>query len=497
MVTIPEVVAIMAPREHEDGEDPRPKTAQDNPKAIPATPPNEGTPKMTQENSHEFFEYVKAQIADNNVAALVTESEMIPLAGPGSVIAPPTYAPKEKGVKAPTFALSHSTPVPQRDDTGWYQQTQRDPETASIRLAPQVIVDSVGSQSGRAEAALLDAGAPVPNPPGIFVGNPDEGIVDEETPDDAVSLGSKTSDIPSDQSTLAAQQRVALANQISTWTTAHRQADAWIKFAQTPDGKQVWEGGALEDGTVVKDLIISANAANGDLLYSLFPNSAVYGYWLSSGTARRHRMPRAYSSQVVGYAATPVVIGSTMMDESGGASGSSQVTVKDHRLSTVKKGKKPSDVGFGPVPSSPEVRGFSCELILQRATISLAVLRQIRFENTQRAHAAQTVLTLMAMLGHALANQDGFYRSGCALVTTANKWGWRRYDQGGMIEDFETPSTQTLKGALEIAIKEAADIGLEFRAPIQLVFSEAQETLIKERVANEDEKQGADKNDGE
>ena len=435
---------------------------------------------MTNPTAQALYEDVRSNVANPTTAALLSETEFIPVAGVGTPIAPPTYAGPDKKAssddkKVPTFAVSPGIPVPQANEEGWYQELQTDSDTGTVRRAPQVIVDSVGSQSGRAEAALVASNVLGQRPPGIFI------------------TGS-TGEATEDASSLSAQLAEAFARQISTWDAAHRQVDAWIKFAQTPDGKQVWEGGKLADGRVVKDLIITASPERGEMLYSYFPNSAIYGYWLSSGTASRHRQPRAYSSQIVGYAAQGVASAASMLDMSGGASKSTPVSVVNHKL--VAKGKEPSKVGFGPVPGSPAIRAFSCELILQRATVSMAPLRQLRFDTQEKSEAATTVLVLLAMLGHALANEDGFLRSNCSLTPVSSKWGWRRHGlPASRIDTLEVASAQDIEEALELALQAAADEGLAFEKPIDLQFSDAQRAIIEGRVKAEDAKQGAEDDD--
>lgn len=436
----------------------------------------------------ELYENVAQHVSDPHVSALLAEAELIPISGPGAPVSPPTYA-KEEGAspkdKEPRFAVSEGVPLPMRSENGWFQSLAKDPATGEPQRGAQVILDSVGSQSGRAEKAVLVDLPLGPTLPGIFL----------EASDQSEGEGG-----PRDLSTVEAQVRAALRSLVSTWTTAHRQADAWMKFAQTSDGQQVWQGGK-HDGVVIKDLIIQANPSNGELFYSLFPNSAIYGYWLSSGTAARHRLPRAYSSQVVGYGAIPIKVGATMLDESGGASSSTKVEVVKHELKVNPKGTgkkhKPSDVGFGPVPAPVFTRAYSCELILQRASVSLPVLRQIRFRDPQARNAALAVLVLLAMLGHELANEDGFYRSGCALVQVESRWGWRFNGRpASEIEQLAVANSDQIREALRLAVSQAERVGLKFRAPIKLAFSEAEKDIIKERVSNEDSKQGRDEGEG-
>lgn len=417
--------------------------------------------------SSELKDAVHRHVIDPDTAGLVIETELTPLGGPSTAVAPPTYARETTDrSKDPNFAETENAFVPAKDSEGWHRAIRRGDEGPV--LARRVLIDSVASQSGRAETALWDIQEDLGlELPGITV----TGAYDGE-PANEVERGIAD----------------ALRTTISTWTAPHRQADAWVRFAETESGRQVWQEDAPDS---VKSLITSTSAATGERLYRNFPNSALYGYWLSSGTATRHRLPRAYSSEVVGYGAQPVTTGTTKLDAAGGASDKSKVKIGADRQLVTGSGGKPSSAGFGQVPSQPVTTGYVCDLILQQTSLSLAVLRSLTFRDQEVKDAALTVLTLLGMLGHRLAGRDGFLRSGCSLVAVEERWGWMR--RGHLHpEPLAVGEFDELKEALLEAIQDTEALGLAFAAPVRLRLSEAEITLIQERVTIESAKQTSD-----
>lgn len=414
--------------------------------------------------SSELRDAVYRHVTDPDTAGLVIETELTPLGGRGAAVAPPTYARAAADrSKEPNFAETENAFIPAKDGEGWYREIRRADQGPV--LAKRVLIDSVAAQSGRAETALWD----IQEALGLVL--------------PGITVTGQYGDEPTDE--VERQIADALRTTISTWTAPHRQADAWVRFAATESGRQVWQEDAPDS---VKSLITSTSAATGERLYCNFPNSAVYGYWLSSGTAARHRLPRAYSSEVVGYGAQPVTTGTTKLDAAGGASDKSKVKIGADGKLVIGTGNKPSSAGFGQVPSRPVTTGYVCELILQQASLSLTVLRSLTFQDQKAKDAALTVLTLLGMLGHHLAGRDGFLRSNCSLVTVEERWGWVRRGELHP-EPLAVSGFDELKDALLEAIQDAEALDLTFAEPIRLRFSEAETTLIQERVKTEYAKQ--------
>lgn len=414
--------------------------------------------------SSELKDAVYRHVTDPDTAGLVMETELTPLGGRGAAVSPPSYARElNDRNKQPNFAETERAFVPAKDQEGWYREIRRDGQNPVLER--RVLIDSVASQSGRAETALWDAQEDLGlELPGITVSGSYEGEPSSEAD---------------------RQIADALATTISTWTAPHRQADAWIRFAATESGRQVWQGDPQDQ---VKELITSTSAATGERLYSYFPNSALYGFWLSSGTAARHKLPRAYSSEVVGYGAQPITTGTTKLDAAGGASDKSKVKISADGELTVGTGGKPSSAGFGQVPSQPATTGYVCELILQQTSLSLTVLRSLRFQDQRIKEAALTVLTLLGLMGRHLAGRDGFLRSGCSLLAIEERWGWMRRGELHP-EPLAVAGFDELKDALLESVRDAEGVGLSFAKPVRLRFSQAEITLIDERVRAELTKQ--------
>lgn len=423
--------------------------------------------------SASFLDRIKAHVADAAISGLTMEVEHQPLNGPAAPVAPPTYA----GEGHAQHAVTDAAFVPQQGEKGWYSELQRDAASGTPRRAPRVVLDSFAAQSGRCETALWQGQERLGiSLPALIVDGAPEAVR-------AMERGDR-------------QLADSLQHNFSTWELAHRQNDAWIKYATAGDGKLVWQQDVVDitddaNADTVKSLVSAASSERGDLLYRYFPNSAIYGYWLSSGVARRHRQARAYSSEVVGYGAHKVFSGATKLDPTGGASASTSVLVSpDGALKVANTGKgktAPSKLGFGQIPGGPEVKGYVCELILEQSSVSLQVLRSVKYPNAEQALAANTVLTLLALAGHSLAAEDGFLRSGCALVPVEERWGWRR--RGSRVpETLEVVGIDEISAALREAISEAERCGLRLAEPITLSFSAPEIELIRQRVANESNK---------
>lgn len=417
---------------------------------------------------------VRSRVNDPSVAALVIESELQPITGRGGLISAPTYArPEGDSSKLPYHAHTAEAFLPVMNDAGWYSEIRRTDDGTPV-LSPRVLIDNAGSQSGRAETSLWEQqdrlGIVLP---AIIVG----GDRDE------TALPPETKDLSPAQAAAFAE---AVSVAVSTWEFAHRQQDAWVRFAESAvDPKnQVWQ----EDGPdSLKTTIASASAQSPELLYRYFPNSAVFGFWLSSGSAARHKLSRAYSSAIVGFGAHAVKGSATKLDPAGGASNKSKLAIdpKTNALTLAgAKGKEPSKFGLGQVPGTMADRGFVCELILQQSALALPVLRSLRFTDPQQRETAITVLTLLAMTGHALAREDGFLRSGCALVTESERWGWK-HRSGGNPEPMDIPSIEELAEALQEAIADAEASGLAFADPVKLRYSPVQRELLKQRVVEQ------------
>lgn len=417
-----------------------------------------------------LLEEVQSHVMDDTVSGLVMEVEHHPLNGNASPVAPPTYVPPDKKDRTPHHALTQEAFVPRQAVDGWYTELQLNSD-GTPRLAPRVVLNSYAAQSGRSETATWNAQDRI----GILL----PAIIVDGHP-----LATESTD---------AQLAEALSRSFSTWELAHRQNDAWIKFATADGATLVWQQEVVPigddvDARHVKSLIATASAERGELLFRYFPNSAINGFWVSTGVATRHRLPRAYSSEIVGFGARPTPSGATKLDATGGALSSTGVVVKDDGSLEIKptatEKTRPSKAGFGQVPANVETRSYTCELILEQSSLSLQVLRSLRYPNPDQAAKANVALVLLSLLGHALSAEDGFLRSGCALVPIAERWGWRRRGERSP-ETLEVASVDEIAAALREALSEAAEVGLRFAEPIVLSFSQPELEMIQQRVVSD------------
>lgn len=424
-----------------------------------------------------LFTDITTALENPRTTAVILQSELEPAGGPGAVLAPPTYAADTDGPMA-KFAYTPAAPVPAADEAGWFHDVERT-DQGEPRQAPRVVINSLAAEAGACETNLYHQqgrlGVALP----AFVVGGDLGAPERV---EAFLASSKTArELTSEFA--RDQLRDALTTVVSSWEMAHRQADAWIRYAEQ-DGNQLWKG---EGGT--KQLIQSIGVKDGATTFRHSPNSAVYGAWLSSGTPVRQAIPRAYASEITGYGASPVYRSNTKLDAEGGASAVSRVQLKGGELATAsgKGGKAPSNLGFGQVPGRNHVAGFTCERVLRQATISVKALRRFRYAGEQaEAHslAATRVYVLLAMAGHLLSGEDLFLRSGCDLVDVADQWGWRRHGERRPLQ-MDVPTVDQVAAALHEALDAAAAVGLSFADPIQLSLSTPEMELIAERMAAE------------
>lgn len=424
---------------------------------------------------------IEAAVRNPDASLLIAEAVLEPALGPSEPLVPPTYSrPASDSSKDPYFAVTDESFVPRLrtdgDGAGWHSDVVRDHDGRPV-LAPRVEVDSVGSQATRAEQALWDRQSVLGvQLPGLVIQAPPTDAVDEIVAQAAVP---KKVDKGAFQSAL--RDVLVSMRPVSTWSLAHRHVDAWVRYASDPDqpDQQVWAGGRT------MDLITSASVQNADVLYRHFANAAIYGFWLSSGVAQRHRMPRTYASEIAGYGAWPVRVAATKLDPMGGAPNTLRLDLGAAGI-TVSGKNKPSDLGFGQVPTSPATRAFVCETVLQQSSVSLPLLRSLQFQDDDgsKSVAAATVLALLAIAGREFANADGFLRSGCSLVQSADHWGVRYRGSGGRssFEPLEVGGIDGVAEQLRFAVGAAEQVGLSFADPIPLQMSPAELAVVAARV---------------
>lgn len=398
------------------------------------------------------------QAVIDRAPAIVMQDILQPIDGPNTPIAPPTYAPPKKDDgkgSSPRFSRGEA-PVPVPDATGWLNDVLKDTDGATI-IRDMVMLDTVAAESHRASEAIWnfrdELGFELP----AIVVEPDYSILAKSVEDakkreenNGKKKGAKP--LANYDLVLDRLKKTVFSSDLSTWTLAHRHADAWILYSLDPDTQEpVYK----LDGKLA-EMIGDANQRNGDMLYRWFVYSAIFGAWLSRpGMGYSPKIPRAYSSQIVGYDAHEVTLGSTKSDPANLAKGAVSFALGDDRELTVVEsgGNRPSQVGLGQIANTPLVRRFVCGTIARRASINLAVLRQIKFTEVDATEAI-TTMTLLALLGHVLSSQDAFLRSGCALTPyLPSKIGVRNAD--GSITDIENVTVDDIVDALRESVAKA------------------------------------------
>lgn len=389
-----------------------------------------------------------AAFDDPTTAGVVIQHDLVPLAGPGAPVASPTYLdgqrPEAEGY------------VPLPDEAGWLNGLVTGEDGRPV-TARSVVLDSVASQSGRAESALWERRH-------VFGGLP--GFVMQ----DAVSI---------EQGTLPVA--------FSSWQTSHRHVDAWFKFAaESGQETPLWVSGGR-----TQELLASINSTeDAGEAFAYAPNALLYGFWLSSGVVRRHRQARVYSSEVIGWGAQQHYGGASKIEPLP-VSKETEVDVTEFGLRRKGKGTgKPSEAGFGMVPSDVKVLGYSCERIAARASLSLTLLRNMSYgedPDGQRRRAASVALLVLGLAGDALARQDTTLRSGCDLVPAASRWGLQVAGKASP-EPLTMDHPQDEKWWAEQmteALRACEQVGLGFAEPVQLELSAPQQRILTDAARNE------------
>lgn len=373
-----------------------------------------------------------------NYAAITYVGDMVPTAGRGAPIAPPTYIRDSEGSP---FASSKAQPVP-TPESG-YREFAKDPDSGALVLRPSVVVNSLGAEATRIETAIIEneelLGVELP---GIFLDH--EKTSDEKLLETATkALKPKKGEAPYDEQFLADMLRDDLRQaQASTWVTSHRHADAYIRHSEI-GGKQIWADRSSE----VYKIITTASAGRADLLFRYFPNSALFGFWLSSVAPRRHKLARSLSSVMTGYDAHDIAYGATKGDVLGGISSEAHLQLDKKTLELLDGKNPPSSYGLGPVPNAPTTKAFSCGSILRQSSVSLTNLRHLKVPgNSEASYLIADVLAWLGIFGLLVTQEDNFLRSGCDLVTAQSTSGFKLITAAGTPEDWDIDLNAAISG---------------------------------------------------
>jgi len=396
------------------------------------------------------LETLKAAVS-GSAAAFRCRRRLQPAGGPGDKVFPPTFA-------GAIYA------VEQRRLPG-----RAEPVTC-------VILDTVQSQANRMELALQEAiDAKMLSLPLVIV---------DFTP------WSPTGDVDADKK---AGRLIDAVGKITSLQLPHRLADAILRDSEIEEEvngeKKFLPFRKSSKGMALNNVSLQ----NATPLYQLCPTALIFGMWDSTGPkgGLGAKFERAMVSEVVGVGASisdihkargvrrdPLEIRNTIPISKEADGCWSIVEPK------TKGAVKPSEINHCSVPFDSSNAGTTIEYAEQVTTLSLIVLRRLRFpisksedENNEdfnaRAHkaeiAARTVLASLGLCAAALAFENGMgLRSRC-LLWPEGPMQWALLDKPG---EHERTFTLTGTQAVELfknAVKEAKEVGLDWETtPIVL-----------------------------
>jgi len=388
---------------------------------------------------------VLTEAIKGSAAAFRCRRRLQPAGGAGDKVFPPTFA-------GAVYAVEHRR-LPGRAE----------PVTC-------VILDTVQSQANRMEVALQEAyDAEKLKLPLVIV---------DFTP------WSPTGDVEADK---AANRLIDAVGEITSLLVPHRLADAILRDSQTPEGVEFRKS---EKGKALN----AVSLQNATPLYQLCPTGLIFGMWDSTGPkgGLGAKFERALVSEVVGVGAS--------LDEIHRARGIRRDPLEIRKTVPVRKdpdgswtilgpgtkgAKAPSSINHSSVPFESHNAGTTVEYAEQTTTLSLVVLRRLRFPLNGMAKAeidvaARTVLAALGLCAATLAFANGMgLRSRC-LLWPEGPMRWELLDKPG-----EDPKVFTLTGDEAInlfneAVEAAKAAGVTWEeAPIKLLPQQKLVELVR------------------
>ncbi|MDE0031942.1 MAG: type I-U CRISPR-associated RAMP protein Csb1/Cas7u [Deltaproteobacteria bacterium] len=351
-----------------------------------------------------------------------------PAGGPGDKIFPPTY------------------------EGGKYATEERiDPATGECR--PCVLLDSVQSQANRMELALLEAHRAGRVTLPLLVTRFD-------------------------------QEELLKKFIVTSLEAPHRAADALFRdslfqgmiFRKSPKGR----------------ILDTADIRNATGLFGLCPTALVFGLWDSTGPrgGLGCKFQRAVVSEIVGYDAVmgtrtssridPAEImrdAATLNKRKTGQDNAPHWTLDEKATNGKLKTGRPSEANHGNVTPTIKDGGFTISRALQTTTLSLAVLRRLRFPAEDAATsspsvdlAARTALVALGLAAGSLARVDTDLRSRCQLFAEDTPV-WELLERPGEPPQRFELSPEDALNLLNEAVTAAKDTGLPWEGEIELTPS--------------------------
>ncbi|MGK2898674.1 MAG: type I-G CRISPR-associated RAMP protein Csb1/Cas7g [Burkholderiaceae bacterium] len=258
---------------------------------------------------------------------------------------------------------------------------------------------------------------------------------------------------------------------------SHRIYDAVLR-ACTLDGKPFF-------GSEIGKSILDARLPLATALFEHAPATLVLGAWDSNGGGgpMSAKIPRLLTSEIIGLDAVPANLSATKFDTMDIRSQVAELVPVNNpaRRFEIKgregkagkeKAKKPSEFGFGSVPSTAVPRAAVVNGALQTSVLSCSGLRHISFPNAdgdidaRRDQAGRAVLAALALFGLVAQNESGYLlRSRCELLP---RDAGRLELIGRTLQDIETATldTESARTLLAEACRHASQFGLRFREQV-------------------------------
>lgn len=374
------------------------------------------------------------EVVGSTAAAFRCVTDYQPAGGPGDKVFPPTY------------------------EGGKYATEERiDPATCERRQC--VLLDSVQSQANRMELALLEAHRA-----------------------DKVQLPLLV--------TRFNQEELLKKFTVTSLEAPHRVADALFRDSLL--------NGMIFRKSALGSTLDMADIRNATDLFGLCPTALVFGLWDSTGPrgGSGAKFQRAIVSEIVGYDAVAGKKTASRIDPAEIRIGAGTLYERDSESGdvphwTLKDGKKklktgrPSEANHGNIPPSISEGGFTLSKARQTTTLSLAVLRRLRFplngtadSNHDTDLAARTTLAALGLAAGTLARVDTDLRSRCQLFAVQEPV-WELLDRPGQSpQEFELSPEDALN-LLQEAITGAKKAGLPWEGEVELTPSPELVELVR------------------
>ena len=364
-------------------------------------------------------------------AAFRCVTDYQPAGGAGDKVFPPTY------------------------DGGKYATEDRiDPATGEVRQC--VLLDSVQSQVNRMELALLEAHRA-----------------------EKVTLPLLVTRFDQDE--------LLKKFTVTSLEAPHRAADALFRDSLL--------NGVIFRKSDAGRILDTADVRNATGLFGLCPTALVFGLWDSTGPrgGLGAKFQRALVSEIVGFGAVPGVKTSSRIDPAQIMRGAAVLYRResgrddapdwslDEGSAKLGSGRnptgRPSEANHGNVTPSISDGGFTLSKARQTTTLSLAVLRRLRFPLNGTADsdagidlAGRAVLAALGLAAGTVARCDVDLRSRCHLFADTEPT-WELLERPGKPASQFALDLDAAFKLLSEAIAKAREAGLPWRGVIELTPS--------------------------